>query len=1454
MKNSVVRLTAILTALMLMCSLLMVHEAKAAMGVYVLYGSQNVGDSTTVMWDVVPGADHYDCTVKNDTTGAYPRPRARADGIDCTFVTNTPGKYKIWVGAIDANGEVIDHGYAYWTVDESACDHDWDDDGFCDNCGKECPHNHGVIDSIALVRERSATNPSDDKHEIVYQDKCKVCRKILRERTVQQVHTYDQYGNCTMCGHSDHCPHSRKTLVEYGRSYEQDSAKEHEVKILYSWVCAEPNCGEVIDQIRDSETKYILEKHTFSNGICIRCNYSKKNDPVSVSVSRGSSTGEVGGHIAAECTAKGGSGEYDYLWTITCDGAVVYSTLMWGNRASLTPQTPGQYRFSVTVTDRDTKETATATTDAITVTQPACGHVNTTEQSIGIVDAKRVSDKMHEVTYGFQRVCNDCHQEVGSWVRYEAQEHTFGASGSCTICGAAAPSACKHGSVGSEIISSEYISTSSDQMHYVVTTWKDYCNACGAVLNLTRETSITEGHSFAGSVCTLCHYAKSEHGCDHANTAFQPYSENPTISQQNDQTHLVKTRGKLCCADCGLVINDNDYTETYTAHTWSGNTCTACGYMRQDSTAPCTHASTTREQIDQVPKPESDERHVVITSYKVRCADCGAVLNERLDQDAYFYHTWNENTCVICGYVRTGSGCAHTSVLDDPVSDYHYTPVDGTQHIWSYTCRTICSLCDEVLQAGLEKVGYAAHVMNNHACTYCGYVDRVEVNRVQLNRWMNAESDQKHRITTVWHIVYSDGTAEDAEEVTYADHEYEKQTGYEAEHPHAIFRRCPCGYHPKTGATQYVASCPSCNPKQVTDNAQPEIEMIPLPETGVKAESVIDQIKEIHGPASLQRQEEERQQVFAQQVSTQGSEMNKLVSELNAATDTNLVENFINEYNELQTDLVTDYSERIVVTLTNPVEEAKQILTDQEYTMLVNLLKTEVLPNITQSEREQGNDILSSWVGVWNNIGDFVGSKSNINDVIKELVKKNIIKPEYAHILDEGIDLIGTSKEYVNQMNKLLADNNISSNDELYSKLFDSDVFRDPQKMQEATDEMFDLMIKNGDAIRLPDGGVIWSDTPSASRNAELYAKLRTMAESAKSNDTEGWQKVSQAIDAKTDFKSAEKAFKYFGILVDAVSLANQAGVEADIMIALTENYHQNIAVLDEICASTDPDSELYRACESVRNDLDNAVASVLDVTLFKGVQMGADQFLDNAVDKLGTGLLGGIMLGGKLANLVPVVQDVRSIHASKRDFETAWNLSGKIEQMLRQAQSTSDPAAYYLTEVQCAVGNEELEAIAEYYKTKRDGIDNAAIIYGAAGFLYQMNEDNQEKSEKYHTKVVQAEYQIENLARIQEQIREEYQGISDAIDYSNVFAAVPAANSSVEEISAVKAGVVRVHAVNGADIKAEAKAGSATYGHAPANATYTYMGTVGNYYLVKVGNGDQSYTAYIDKSLATLE
>lgn len=83
------------------------------------------GENLEILWYAVDGADHYDCTIKCGST--YLRNRSRTDSYYACYLDGsrvTAGSYKVWVGAIDADGNTIADNIIYFTVNEKdECEH-----------------------------------------------------------------------------------------------------------------------------------------------------------------------------------------------------------------------------------------------------------------------------------------------------------------------------------------------------------------------------------------------------------------------------------------------------------------------------------------------------------------------------------------------------------------------------------------------------------------------------------------------------------------------------------------------------------------------------------------------------------------------------------------------------------------------------------------------------------------------------------------------------------------------------------------------------------------------------------------------------------------------------------------------------------------------------------------------------------------------------------------------------------------------------------------------------------------------------------------------------------------------------------------------------------------------------------------------------------------------------------
>ncbi|MDD6050446.1 MAG: hypothetical protein PUC00_04120 [Clostridiales bacterium] len=611
----------------LSCCGLQVALAAGGMSVFVIMSNYVAGEQITVMWyNNVAGADHYDCTVLNQSTGYYPRKRSTSSsGYDC-YISGSKveaGNYKVWVGAVDANGDVIDDGYAYFTVNEANdCDHKWDaETGTCKWCDEECRHNNGVYE---IETKSTGKSISDTKHEIIdtYNEECKICRYVLNTGLTKREtgrHSFDSNGDCVLCDYRAACKHRETTTEHLSTSYDLHNDTKHAVKVVSNIICANKNCGKLIEYGGSIEVYY--EYHDMQDNRCTLCGYAIQYDPVSVNISRGQSSAYVGENIHASCSASGGSGDYTYYWCVYRDGSEIYQTADWNKYGSIIASSEGAYTFYVRVEDRNTGSYASATTSTISVTKAPCQHTNTTTLQDGDTQYIKVSDSKHTVRTNWVEVCGDCGTKLSAWYSDEAQDHNY-ANGNCVNCGSAepapSPTECAHPSMRSVESSRSTRTIASDEQHLVDITWEDYCEACGILLNKTRTTTEYQAHTYDGLVCTLCGYAKQDPNatvpCDHANHNKEEISSE--VKPYDDQMHVVLTTYKVSCADCGIMLNETASETNYEAHRYINGIC-ACGQVG--------HVHNYEKIV--VSKPTytnlNTNEHSVTTTYYTKCSGCG---------------------------------------------------------------------------------------------------------------------------------------------------------------------------------------------------------------------------------------------------------------------------------------------------------------------------------------------------------------------------------------------------------------------------------------------------------------------------------------------------------------------------------------------------------------------------------------------------------------------------------------------------------------------------------------------------------------------------------------------------------------------------------------------------------------------------------------------------------------
>ena len=742
----------LMAVLMLVCVPMQDAHAIESMKVYANMDSFTAGEELEILFGTnLPGVDHFDCTVLNQTTGKYPRPRSATNSYYCCYISGslmTAGSYKVWVGAVAADGTLVAEGLKYFTVNaKEECDHRWSSKtGCCTRCDKECSHSN----VMPVNRNQTWRSYSSTKHKVyeTYDEACSVCGYIVREdleASVQTVsHSFDSNGDCKLCEYRAACKHKNTELVPHDPTYTQYDATYHKKKVISDLYCANANCGKRLENNADlTETK---EKHTMSGDRCTKCGYTVQYEPVTVTVWRNAASAKVGELITAGCTASGGTGKYEYYWYVYCNGASVYSTGSWDTSASYTATKAGSYTFKVTVKDRNNGDSASASTSGITVSEVVCQHPGTKDVKDGSPTYSKLSNSKHTVRTDWARVCTSCNKTISTWYSTDEEAHTY-SGGNCTRCGAAEEKeACTHPGKKSTEISRSWRASNSDKQHYVDILWEDRCSACNIVLDRTRKTTVSEAHAFSNDTCTRCGYTKVKE-CDHASEDRQAQSS--TTKQYDSQFHVVTTTYRIVCKDCGKLLKAEHKESKYVNHTPSGNTCTACGYR-----VKCSHPASDKEFQGMEFKSVDSNQHVVITTYRKICTTCKAVVADNYREEAYFEHTMVDGRCKHCGY--TQKPCSHTET-EKVHKNTLYESANDKQHVVTTVYNLICKSCQKIVDTDYREFANFDHSIVKGRCVHCGYTpdqcSHEKYDKELLDTIYEPAGDQEHAVTTVYRLV-----------------------------------------------------------------------------------------------------------------------------------------------------------------------------------------------------------------------------------------------------------------------------------------------------------------------------------------------------------------------------------------------------------------------------------------------------------------------------------------------------------------------------------------------------------------------------------------------------------------------------------------------------------------------------------------------------------------------------
>ncbi len=273
------------------------------------------------------------------------------------------------------------------------------------------------------------------------------------------------------------------------------------------------------------------------------------------------------------------------------------------------------------------------------------------------------------------------------------------------ICVVPAMAAHSHKGVmcGKKVTVYEDITSSS---HTVVTGYEDICS-CGEVIGIVDATRKTESHSFSGNKCTKCGYTKQSH----THKGVMCGDKHTWYDNINSETHTYYTAYENLCS-CGANLGLIDQTSVTQVHSFSGDTCSQCGYTRQHThnAVMCGQTTTWVESYDA-------NGHTIATGYEELCS-CGASMGWTIVGTVSSSHYYGgDDTCNECGYIRSH---VHQGVMCGDFETW-YEDINSETHTYVTAYEDLCS-CGASLGWTDQTWTVETHYFgSDDTCNDCGY-------------------------------------------------------------------------------------------------------------------------------------------------------------------------------------------------------------------------------------------------------------------------------------------------------------------------------------------------------------------------------------------------------------------------------------------------------------------------------------------------------------------------------------------------------------------------------------------------------------------------------------------------------------------------------------------------------------------------------------------------------------
>lgn len=400
--------------------------------------------------------------------------------------------------------------------------------GYCDyeiNCAHEHQQEHPYSDEVYLLEDDLSTHTHWYENWMAMI--CEDCGEQLsdtriEENSIQEAHTFVD-GKCEKCGYVSNCNHEE--TYEEGASKTETvnvNEKQHTTKNTYYNQTRCAQCDEVLAE-KILSTDIVAEDHVFvDSNICFVCGYetSCQHETKTTRVIWGYSRKDDGdeGHyiyrkqyedtICKDCGREFTDIPMKVLGTATYfephsyDNGVCYVCQHVG-------KCDGEHLFEDGRCLRCGQENTCLHEHKTTRTKRECQY--------SCFDIEKNLENEHVVTWwtAEEEICDDCGETVSYNTLTESCEETEAhqmVDGKCAKCGFIR--FCEHKNTEIQEEHEDEVLSKDEQNHTVKrTTYKEtVCKDCDEMLDVEsgEPTEVTEAHSFADGVCTVCGQAASQ--------------------------------------------------------------------------------------------------------------------------------------------------------------------------------------------------------------------------------------------------------------------------------------------------------------------------------------------------------------------------------------------------------------------------------------------------------------------------------------------------------------------------------------------------------------------------------------------------------------------------------------------------------------------------------------------------------------------------------------------------------------------------------------------------------------------------------------------------------------------------------------------------------------------------------------------------------------------------------